>query len=86
MEILKTTKEGKSEVLSIETTDEKKKKPRFLPLNEDKYMFILWVLFIYLSGLLLSYNILISLFLFFAFGTALLNNVGHLMKDKEKEE
>ena len=77
MHILTTSKDGKSEVVD----DGKSKKPfRFLPLDEDK------VFFIYISGLLMKYNVLASLFLFFVFGTALLNNVGHLMKDKEKEE
>jgi hypothetical protein len=86
MQIARTTKEGKTEVVEIETKEEKKRKFRFLPLNEDKMMFIIWSFMLYISGLCMTYNILASLFLFFLSGTALLNSVGHLMKEKEEKE
>ena len=82
MQILKTKEDGKSEVVE----DNKDRPFRFLPLNEDKLMFILWVFFIYIAGLLMSYNVLASLVMFFLMGTALLNNVGHLMKEEKEEK
>ncbi len=59
---------------------------RFYPINEDKIMFIVWVFFIYLAGAMVTANIILSIFIFIIMGTALLNNVGHLMEEAKREE
>jgi fatty acid desaturase len=62
------------------------KKFNFFPLNEDKMMFIVWVFLIYIAGAMVTINIILSIFIFLIMGTALLNNVGHLIRETKEEE